>query len=49
MNPNEALSLGSISQLVMPQNLRQVIGSEMQRYIEHYQPAPMDGVQREFH
>ena len=49
MNPNEALSLGSISQLVMPQNLRQVIGSEMQRFIEHYQPAPMDGVQREFH
>lgn len=49
MNPNEALSLGSISQLVMPKDLRQVIGSEMQRFMTHYQPTPMSGVQREFH
>ena len=49
MNPNEALSLGSISQLVMPKDLRKVIGNEMQRFIQHYQPTPMDGVQREFH
>ena len=49
MNPNEALSLGSISQLVMPKDLRHVIGSEMQRFLSHYQPTPMSGVQREFH
>ena len=35
--------------LVMSKDLRHVIGSEMQRFLSHYQPTPMSGVQREFH
>jgi len=49
MNPNEALSLGSISQIVMPSDLRQVLTENMNFHLRHYQPAPMTGVQREFH
>ncbi|QGG79861.1 acetyl-CoA carboxylase carboxyltransferase subunit [Litorivicinus lipolyticus] len=49
MNPREALSLGSISQLVMPKDMRATIGNEMLRYIAHYQPTAMSGTQREFH
>lgn len=49
MNPNEALSLGSISQIVMPSDLRQVLAENMEFHLRHYQPAPMTGVQREFH
>jgi acetyl-CoA carboxylase carboxyltransferase component len=49
MNPNEALSLGSISQIVMPSDLRQVLAENMEFQLRHYQPSPMAGVQREFH
>ena len=49
MNPKEALSLGSISQIVMPQDLRQTLGENFIRYIEAYQPRPMTTTQREFH
>ena len=49
MNPNEALSLGSISQLVMPEDVRQLLTSNLAFHLRHYQPAPMGGVQREFH
>lgn len=49
MNPNEALSLGSISQIVMPSDLRQVLAEHMEFCLRHYEPAPMAGIQREFH
>jgi acetyl-CoA carboxylase carboxyltransferase component len=49
MNPEEALSLGSVSQIVMPSDLRSVIGKHLMFCLRHYEPAPMGGVQREFH
>lgn len=49
MNPKEALSLGSISQIVMPQDLRQTLGENFIRYIKAYRPKPMTAIQREFH
>ncbi len=49
MNPKEALSLGSVSQLVMPSDLRHVLAENMAFHIRHYQPRPFAGVQREFH
>jgi acetyl-CoA carboxylase carboxyltransferase component len=49
MNPNEALSLGSISQIVMPSDLRQVLTENLEFYLRRYQPGPLQGVQREFH
>jgi acetyl-CoA carboxylase carboxyltransferase component len=49
MNPREALSLGSISEIVMPENLRQVLGQNLEFLLRHYVPGPMTGVQREFH
>jgi hypothetical protein len=49
MNPKEALALGSISQIVMPQDVRQTLGENFIRYIEAYRPQPMKAVQREFH
>lgn len=49
MNPNEALSLGSISQIVMPRDLRTVLAENMAFHLRHYEPEPMSGVQREFH
>ena len=48
MNPKEALSLGSISQFVMPKDLRRTLTDEMLRYLRHYQPTALQGVQREF-
>ena len=48
MNPNEALSLGSISQIVMPSELRKVLGENMNFHLRHYTPEPMQSVQREF-
>lgn len=48
MNPNEALSLGSISQIVMPSDLRKVLGENMAFHLEHYQAEPLNAVQREF-
>lgn len=49
MNPEEALSLGSISQIVMPADLRNVLTEHLAFCLRHYEPAPMQGVQREFH
>ena len=49
MNPNEALSLGSISQIVMPSELRQVLAENMAFYLRRYQPGALQSVQREFH
>lgn len=49
MNPREALSLGSISQIVMPSQLRQVLAENMEFHLAHYEPGPFSGVQREFH
>jgi len=49
MNPNEALSLGSISQIVMPSDLRKVLAENMHFHLKHYTPEAMSGVQREFH
>ena len=49
MNPNEALSLGSISQIVMPSDLRKVITENLLFHIRHYRAEPFAGVQREFH
>ena len=49
MNPNEALSLGSISQIVMPSNLRKVLAKNMNFHLQHYTPEPLTDVQREFH
>ena len=49
MNPNEALSLGSISQIVMPSDLRKVLAENMEFHLRHYTPEPLCGIQREFH
>jgi len=49
MNPREALSLGSISELVMPGDLRAVLGRNLHALLRAYVPGPMTGPQREFH
>ena len=49
MNPKEGLALGSISSLVMPTDLRKVLGENMNFLLRHYKPGPMQAVQREFH
>ncbi len=49
MNPREALSLGSISRMVMPRELRQVLGLNLALLMRTYTPSPFQGVQREFH
>jgi acetyl-CoA carboxylase carboxyltransferase component len=48
MNPKEALSLGSVSSIVMPGTTRRVLAKNLLFLISRYQPAPMTGVQREF-
>jgi len=49
MNPKEGLALGSISSIVMPTDLRQVLGENLNFLLRHYQPSSMGGPQREFH
>jgi acetyl-CoA carboxylase carboxyltransferase component len=49
MNPNEALSLGSISQIVMPSEMRKLLAENLEFHLRHYKPEPLSGVQREFH
>ena len=49
MNPKEGLALGSISSLVMPTDLRQVLGENLSFLLRHYKPSAWQGVQREFH
>lgn len=48
MNPREALSLGSISEIVMPTDLRATLGRHLQFLLRQYKPGPMQAVQREF-
>ena len=49
MNPEEALSLGSVSQIVMPADLRQVLTDHLSFCLRHYEPSALQDVQREFH
>ncbi|MYE81890.1 MAG: acetyl-CoA carboxylase carboxyltransferase subunit [Gammaproteobacteria bacterium] len=49
MNPREALSLGSISQMVLPRDLRRLLADTMDLCMRHYRPSAMTGPQREFH
>jgi acetyl-CoA carboxylase carboxyltransferase component len=49
MNPREALSLGSISEIVMPTDLRAVLARHLEFLLRHYEPGPWQSVQREFH
>jgi acetyl-CoA carboxylase carboxyltransferase component len=49
MNPKEALSLGSISEIVMPTDVRAALAKNLNFYLSHYSPEPLRGVQREFH
>lgn len=49
MNPKEGLALGSISSIVMPTDLRKVLGENLAFLLRHYKPGPMMGPQREFH
>jgi acetyl-CoA carboxylase carboxyltransferase component len=48
MNPKEALSLGSVSRIVMPGTTRRVLAQNLGFLMSHYTPAAMGGVQREF-
>ena len=49
MNPKEGLALGSISSLVMPTDLRKVLGENLNFFLRHYKPSAWQSVQREFH
>jgi hypothetical protein len=49
MNPKEGLALGSISSIVMPTDLRKVLGENLGFLLRHYKASPMQSVQREFH
>ncbi|MGB8222687.1 MAG: carboxyl transferase domain-containing protein [Polyangiales bacterium] len=49
MNPKEALSLGSISEIVMPTDVRSALAKNLNFYLSHYSPEPLQAVQREFH
>ena len=49
MNPKEALSLGSISEIVMPTDVRAALAKSLNFFLSHYTPEPFRGVQREFH
>jgi acetyl-CoA carboxylase carboxyltransferase component len=48
MNPNEALSLGSVSRIVMPGTSRRVLGEHLAFLMRTYTPSAMGGPQREF-
>lgn len=48
MNPNEALSLGSISSIVMPSELRKEIAVHLELHLRSYTPSALSGIQREF-
>jgi len=47
MNPKEALSLGSVSSIVMPGTSRRVLAKNLDFLMRTYEPAPMSGPQRE--
>jgi acetyl-CoA carboxylase carboxyltransferase component len=48
MNPKEALSLGSVSRIVMPGTTRRVLAQNLDYLMRHYTPSAMGGIQREF-
>ena len=48
MNPKEALSLGSVSRIVLPGYSRRVLADNLSFLMRKYTPSPMSGVQREF-
>ncbi|QCO40840.1 acetyl-CoA carboxylase carboxyltransferase subunit [Leptospira interrogans] len=48
MNPKEALSLGSVSRIVLPGTTRNILFQNLDYLIRHYRPAPLSGPQREF-
>jgi len=48
MNPREALSLGSVSRIVMPGTSRRVLAENLDFLMRTYTPSPMGGPQREF-
>jgi acetyl-CoA carboxylase carboxyltransferase component len=48
MNPKEALSLGSVSRIVMPGTSRRVLAENLAFLMRTYTPSPMAGPQREF-
>ena len=48
MNPKEALSLGSVSRIVMPGTTRRVLATNLNYLMRHYTPSALTGVQREF-
>jgi acetyl-CoA carboxylase carboxyltransferase component len=47
MNPKEALSLGSVSSVVMPGESRRVLAKNLAYLMSKYRPSAMSGVQRE--
>ncbi len=48
MNPKEALSLGSVSRIVMPGTSRRVLAENLNLLMRTYTPSAMTGPQREF-
>ena len=48
MNPKEALSLGSVSRIVMPGTSRRLLAENLDFLMRTYTPSPMGGPQREF-
>ncbi|PJZ69511.1 acetyl-CoA carboxylase carboxyltransferase subunit [Leptospira perolatii] len=48
MNPKEALSLGSVSRIVLPGTTRKILFQNLDYLIKHYKPDSMSGPQREF-
>lgn len=48
MNPKEALSLGSVSRIVMPGTSRRVLAENLDFLMRTYSPSPMAAPQREF-
>lgn len=48
MNPKEALSLGSVSRVVIPGTSRRVLARNLDFLMRTYSPSPMGGPQREF-
>lgn len=47
MNPKEALSLGSVSRIVMPGESRRVLARNLNFLMRRYEATPMGGTQRE--
>jgi methylmalonyl-CoA decarboxylase subunit alpha len=48
MNPKEALSLGSVSSIIIPGFTRKVLAHNLNYLMRHYKASPMGGIQREF-